>query len=80
LNSKQTVSRNAACPCGSGLRYKNCHGDLKVVAGPTPATVGLLAAKERLSAHDLDAVEVLCRSALTEAPEHPEALFILSRC
>lgn len=80
MNSTQTVSRNVACPCGSGLRYKNCHGDLKVVAGPTPATVGLLAAKERLSAHDLDAAQVLCRSALTEAPEHPEALFILSRC
>ena len=26
------VSRNAPCPCGSGLRYKNCHGAI-----PAPA-------------------------------------------
>lgn len=80
MNSKQTVSRNAACPCGSGLRYKECHGSLKAVTGPAPAAASLRAAKERLSAHDLDAVEVLCRSVLTEVPDHPEALFILSRC
>src|SRR5690606_13438699 len=24
--------RNAPCPCGSGKRYKNCHGDVSVVA------------------------------------------------
>jgi preprotein translocase subunit SecA len=22
------VSRNAACPCGSGKKYKQCHGKL----------------------------------------------------
>jgi preprotein translocase subunit SecA len=22
------VSRNEACPCGSGMRYKQCHGKL----------------------------------------------------
>jgi preprotein translocase subunit SecA len=22
----QDVSRNAACPCGSGQKYKHCHG------------------------------------------------------
>ena len=24
----ETTSRNAPCPCGSGLKYKNCHGKL----------------------------------------------------
>ncbi|MEZ5937158.1 MAG: SEC-C metal-binding domain-containing protein, partial [Hyphomonadaceae bacterium] len=24
--------RNAPCPCGSGKRYKNCHGDVSVIA------------------------------------------------
>ncbi|MGK2911213.1 MAG: preprotein translocase subunit SecA [Sphingobium sp.] len=24
----QNISRNAACPCGSGLKYKHCHGQL----------------------------------------------------
>ena len=23
------ISRNALCPCGSGLKYKHCHGKLK---------------------------------------------------
>lgn len=22
----ETVGRNDPCPCGSGLKYKNCHG------------------------------------------------------
>jgi preprotein translocase subunit SecA len=22
----QNLSRNAACPCGSGRKYKHCHG------------------------------------------------------
>ena len=26
------VSRNAACPCGSGRKYKHCHGALNGVA------------------------------------------------
>jgi preprotein translocase subunit SecA len=24
--SEKTVGRNDPCPCGSGLKYKNCHG------------------------------------------------------
>lgn len=28
LPSQPQVSRNAPCPCGSGQRYKNCHGKL----------------------------------------------------
>jgi preprotein translocase subunit SecA len=24
----QNISRNATCPCGSGLKYKHCHGQL----------------------------------------------------
>ena len=25
---RQTVSRNAECPCGSGRKFKHCHGRL----------------------------------------------------
>ena len=28
--AEKTVGRNDACPCGSGLKYKNCHGRDKV--------------------------------------------------
>ena len=24
--AEKTVGRNDPCPCGSGLKYKNCHG------------------------------------------------------
>ncbi|MFQ6760196.1 MAG: preprotein translocase subunit SecA [Alphaproteobacteria bacterium] len=28
LNGDANIHRNAPCPCGSGLKYKNCHGKL----------------------------------------------------
>ena len=28
LNGEANIHRNALCPCGSGLKYKNCHGKL----------------------------------------------------
>nr|MBQ0091060.1 SEC-C domain-containing protein [Candidatus Enterousia merdequi] len=28
-NNNMNISRNALCPCGSGLKYKHCHGKLK---------------------------------------------------
>ncbi len=27
-NDEEKISRNAACPCGSGKKYKHCHGQL----------------------------------------------------
>src|SRR5262249_54916391 len=27
-----STPRNAPCPCGSGKRYKNCHGDVSTAA------------------------------------------------
>ncbi len=29
LINNETISRNSPCPCGSGKRYKHCHGALK---------------------------------------------------
>lgn len=28
LKSKTTPGRNELCPCGSGLKFKICHGDI----------------------------------------------------
>jgi preprotein translocase subunit SecA len=28
LEGEEPVSRNAPCPCGSGMKYKHCHGQL----------------------------------------------------
>jgi preprotein translocase subunit SecA len=30
VNNNLSVSRNSQCPCGSGKKYKRCHGDIKV--------------------------------------------------
>jgi len=74
------VSRNAPCPCGSGLRYKNCHGNLKGSAASDPAAAALRSAQERLAAGDPVAAEALCRDVLAQDADHPEALRILGRC
>ena len=30
VNNEPRVGRNDSCPCGSGKKYKNCHGAGKV--------------------------------------------------
>ena len=68
--------RNAPCPCGSGRRYKDCHGRL------TSSAVEEAAARARaqLAAGARDAASDTCNEALSSAPEHPELLRILSHC
>lgn len=33
LSVQHTISRNTPCPCGSGKRYKHCHGSLGFLEG-----------------------------------------------
>lgn len=69
------TQRNAPCPCGSGRRYKHCHG----AAAEEPEGGGTL---ERALAEQrrgrLDAAESLYRRALEETPGHPDALHMLA--
>ena len=75
------ASRNAPCPCGSGKRYKECHGS--VVAAPAAsATAGdsasLLArggAAHRRN--DLDTAERAYRDVLALEPGHATAMHYL---
>lgn len=71
--------RNAPCPCGSGKRFKDCHGRADAPAAGVALTPGELAragvnAHQR---HDLDTAERLYREALAVAPEQPLALHYL---
>ncbi len=83
-----TVGRNSACPCGSGKRYKECHGTLGAdVATPRqPAAISgvsadpLREAAGHLAGGDPTFAEQLCRQALEVTPNHPEALRLLGRC
>jgi len=42
------ASRNAACPCGSGQRYKNCHGKIDAPEAPVAANAAATLDAERL--------------------------------
>ena len=60
--SEAAVARNAACPCGSGLRYKACHGRVGAAAAapaldPEDALAQGMAALDR--GHAIEGVAVL---------------------
>ncbi|HLX29247.1 MAG TPA: DUF5672 family protein [Casimicrobiaceae bacterium] len=90
LASGPIVNRNAPCPCGSGKRYKQCHGAIASTATSaivanrvdTPnadATASALA-QQGLAIHqrgDLDGAERAYREALAREREHPLALHYL---
>lgn len=42
--AQPTIARNDPCPCGSGRRYKDCHGSLR---GAASATVSSISARRR---------------------------------
>jgi tetratricopeptide (TPR) repeat protein len=69
------TSRNAPCPCGSGKRYKHCHGVATAGADP-PVLLAQALAEQR--AGRLDAAESLYRRALEIIPDHPDALHMLA--
>jgi len=72
-------SRNAPCPCGSGRRYKDCHGALGPVQQDVPDTLEtlLLRALEAQRAGHLEAAARAYERALERAPEHFDALHML---
>jgi len=67
-------SRNAPCPCGSGKRYKHCHGSEAPVAVPVPTREAALDAHR---AGMLGRAEILYRRALDENPADVDCLHML---
>jgi predicted O-linked N-acetylglucosamine transferase (SPINDLY family) len=68
--------RNAPCPCGSGKRYKDCHGALQ--QPPAGGVAALLAqARSALGRGETGAAEAAWRQALDADPDQAEALFHL---
>ena len=68
-------SRNAPCPCGSGKRYKHCHG---VAAGGGEPSALLAQALAEQRAGRLPAAESLYRRVLEETPGNSDALHMLA--
>jgi predicted O-linked N-acetylglucosamine transferase (SPINDLY family) len=77
------VTRNAPCPCGSGKRYKDCHGALEdarpdVSPDASDSIETMLREAERSLAHSAqETAEALWRKVLALDPGNPEALFHL---
>ncbi|MFO1304156.1 MAG: FkbM family methyltransferase [Burkholderiales bacterium] len=86
------VSRNAPCPCGSGRRYKECHGAFGA-PGAVPAAVPaappapalrpspldrLAEAKRAIDRDDPQAARAICDDVLRELPGHPYAIALLA--
>src|SRR4029453_9505206 len=81
------VGRNDPCPCGSGKKYKQCHGALSGVAAETapraaPPSIADpdSVVRRAIAMHesgDLEAAERGYRAALALAPRHPTATHYL---
>ncbi|HJU24046.1 MAG TPA: tetratricopeptide repeat protein, partial [Casimicrobiaceae bacterium] len=90
LANGPVVNRNAPCPCGSGKRYKQCHGAIASTATrgiianrvdtPNADAAASALAQQGLARHqrgDLDGAERAYREALAREREHPLALHYL---
>lgn len=84
---KAPASRNAPCPCGSGRRYKECHGalapsatadaDLTAAAAADPRAL-VARALDAVSRNDLLAAERAARAVLDVDPIHPDAWHVIA--
>jgi glycosyltransferase involved in cell wall biosynthesis len=75
------TARNSPCPCGSGKRFKDCHGRLGADASITPLhDVGAMlnAALELQVAGRLHEADTKYREALAIDPDHPDGLHMLA--
>ena len=76
-----TVGRNDPCPCGSGKRYKQCHGAFASATVASAAARDAAALVSRaLAAHQEGALadaERDYRAALRMQPDHPVAMHYL---
>jgi glycosyltransferase involved in cell wall biosynthesis len=83
----EPVGRNRPCPCGSGKRYKECHGLVRSALRepalvPLPATDvqgGLDDAARLLDVGHINAAEAIARNALVANPQHAQALRLVGR-
>lgn len=64
MSAMATVARNAPCPCGSGLRYKACHGRPDSGGAPSPQAL-LQRALDLHQQGQVDEAERLYRQVLS---------------
>ena len=75
------VGRNDPCPCGSGRKFKQCHGSLSAASAVAPAVPNPdVQVRAAIAAHmkgDIDGAERGYRAVLAVAPENPLATHYL---
>ena len=79
---KTPASRNAPCPCGSGRRYKECHGALAEgilsTAAKFDARQMIAQALAAVGRSDFATAERAARAVETADPRHPDAAHVLA--
>jgi tetratricopeptide (TPR) repeat protein len=68
------AGRNDPCPCGSGKRFKHCHGSITAAVSADDLAQRALAAHRR---GEVDAAERDYHAALAQSPNHALALHYL---
>jgi len=75
---KAPASRNDPCPCGSGRRYKECHGKIGATSAGPPAVVNVESMlADALRLHEQGNVQAAAEryaAILQQEPENPTAL------
>jgi tetratricopeptide (TPR) repeat protein len=78
---KPPASRNDPCPCGSGKRYKECHGKIAATTANGPGAVNIEALiTEALRLHEQGNIQAAVdryNQVLQKEPEHPTALHFI---
>lgn len=79
------VRRNEPCPCGSGKRFKSCHGALQSVGGGESARASgnaepMLSARELLASGQTERALASARHALAVDSRDAEAWSVLGLC
>ena len=78
--SSAAVPRNAPCPCGSGKRYKDCHGATgEAPPAPVSADSLLRDAQVAFTLGDAAGAQALLERAVALAPERTDLLRERSR-
>jgi Tfp pilus assembly protein PilF len=75
MSAQAPVRRNDPCPCGSGKRFKDCHG--KLDAAPPGLDAGIGAALQMHQQGNVEAAERAYREILAREPGHAIATHYL---
>src|SRR5205823_4869658 len=81
LSTLSAVSRTSPCPCGSGKRYKDCHGAIRAGRGQPATTDSLLGeAQAAFTAGRARDAEASLRRLLEVTPDNVAAWNLLGTC